>query len=366
MNLRIPGPVPLPPNVLQALCRPMINHRGPEFAAILREVTANLKTVFQTQNDVLIFTASGTGGLEAAVANTLSPGDRVVAASIGFFGERFAEIAQRFGAQVTLLQFPYGQPADPEAVRRELQKGGYRALLVTHNDTSTGITNDLAALSAVAREADVLLLVDGVSSVGATPLPTDAWGCDVVVTASQKALMAPPGLAMVSVSPRAWAAHQQARMPRYYFDFTLAKKYLEIGQTPATPAVSVFFALQESLRLILAEGLENWIARHARIAARTRAGIKALGLRLFGDERYASNAVTAVEAPPGLDVGQLLKVLREEFNIVLAGGQGSLAGKIFRIGHLGLVREEEIDAVLAALRVCLPRLGVPVSAAPRT
>lgn len=363
MNLRIPGPTPVPPSILEAMAREMINHRGPEFAALLREITDGLKRFFRTDNDLFVLTASGTGGLEAAVANTLSPGDPVLAISIGFFGERFAEIAQVYGAAVDRLNYADGEAADPEEVRRKLAERRYKAVLVTHNETSTGVTNDLEAIASVVRETDALLLVDGVSSVGSIRLQTDAWGCDVVASASQKGWMTPPGLAFVSVSQRAWVAHARARMPRYYFDFTMAKKYLERGQTPTTPALPVFFALAEALRQLGREGLDAVLARHTRVADHTRAGVRALGLRLLADERVASNTVTAVRLPEGVDWGRLDRLARERHGVVLAGAQGALAGKVFRIGHLGFVDERDIDGALAALREILPELGHQLPAA---
>ncbi|MBE0415137.1 MAG: alanine--glyoxylate aminotransferase family protein [Dehalococcoidia bacterium] len=358
MQLRIPGPTPLPDEVLQAMKRQMINHRGPQFAEMFHEVTATLKEMFQTKGDLLILTGSGTGGMEASIVNTLSPGDKVLSLSNGAFGERFADIAEAFGAQVERLRFEWGRAVDPQAVRQALSHDtGIKAVLVTHNETSTGVTNDLASISAVVREFEKLLLVDAISSLGAIDLPVDAWGCDVVITGSQKAWMAPPGLAMVSVSERAWQAHAQARMPRCYWDFARAKRFLEKGQTPWTPALSTIYALAAALELLQREGLKNIVARHARVGAKAREGVKSLGLSLFPEDSYASNTVTAVRAPEGLDVKRLLKSLREEYNTILAGGQQRLEGKIFRIGHLGYVNEDDIEAVLEALRVALPQAG---------
>ncbi|MCL0056809.1 alanine--glyoxylate aminotransferase family protein [Dehalococcoidia bacterium] len=356
--LRIPGPTPCPEEVLQAMTRQMINHRGVEFEALLRSATARLKEFFQTKGDVLILTASGTGGMEAAIVNTLSPGDKVLAVINGVFGERFADIAEAYGAEVERLAFPWGQPGDPDAVRRALDSDrSIKAVLVTHNETSTGVTSDLAAISAVVKQYDKLLLVDAISSLGCIDLQTDAWQCDVVVTGSQKGWMIPPGLAFISVSPKAWEAHARAMMPRFYWDFAQAKKFLERGQTPWTPAVSILYALAVALELMAGEGLANIFARHARIGQRTRDEIKALGLPLFAAEKCASNTVTAVKAPDGLDAKRLLTILREEHDVVLAGGQRGLAGKIFRIGHLGWVTESDIDAVIERLRTALPKAG---------
>jgi len=358
MNLRIPGPTPCPPQVLAAVAKPMINHRGRHFAELIGRVVERLKRFYRTQGDVLVLTASGTGGLEAAVVNTLSPGDRVLAVVIGAFGERFAAIAQAYGAEVVRLEYEWGRAADPDDVRRVLSRDPrIKAVLVTHNETSTGVTNPLKALAAVVREHERLLLVDAVSSLGAIPLETDAWGLDVVVTGSQKGWMVPPGLAFVSVSQRAWEAHREAKMPRFYLDLGRHKEALERGQTPWTPALSVLFGLDVALEMMEAEGLENIFARHARIGEMTRQGVKALGLRLLADERYASNTVTAVVVPDGVDERVLRRLLEDEYGVVLAGGQGKLSGKIFRIGHLGWVTEEDIRDTLDSLAQALPRVG---------
>ena len=357
-QLRIPGPTPCPKEVLQAMSRQMINHRGPQFGQILNDVTAKLKQLFQTTGDVFLLTGSGTGGLEAAIVNTLSPGDKVLSVSIGVFGERFGAIAEKFGAEVVPLRFEWGKAADVDAVRRALKtEPKIIAVLVTHNETSTGVTNDLAAISSVVKEFDKLLLVDAISSLGSINLPVDDWHCDVVVTGSQKGWMVPPGLAMVSVSQEGWQAQAKARMPRFYWDFTKAKSYLEKGETPWTPAISIVFAFSVSLQMMLDEGLPNIIARHARVGKAARAGIKSLGLSLFAEESHASNTVTAAAASNGLDTKKMLKILREEHQIILSGGQQKLDGKIFRIGHLGWVTESDIKAVISALKIALPQAG---------
>ena len=359
MQLRIPGPIPVPDEVLQSMTKQMINHRSKEFGDFIHQMTDKLKGLFQTKGDVLILTGSGTGGMEAAVVNTLSPGDKVLSVSTGAFGERFADIAEQFGAKVKRLSFEWGSAAEPEAVRQALKEdSAIRAVLTTHNETSTGLTNDLASISAVVKEFDKLLLVDAISSLGSIDLPVDAWGCDVVVTASQKGWMAPPGLAMVSVSPKAWQANSKAKMPRYYWDFAKAKSFLEEkGQTPWTPALSTFYALAAALELVEKEGLPNVFARHVRVSKATREGVKSLGLTLFPDEAFASNTITAIKAPQGVDVKRLLQILREEHQVVLSGGQQRLDGKIFRIGHLGWVNEADIDEVMKALRASLPKVG---------
>ena len=356
MQLRIPGPTPCPPEVLEAIGRQMINHRGKEFAQIINDITPKLQQFFQTKNDVFLLTGSGTGGMEAAVVNTLSPGDKVLATSCGNFGDRFAELAEIFGAEVKRLNFEWGKPVDPDAVRQALKAdSGIKAVLVTHNETSTGVTNDLKSICASIKEFDKLILVDAISGLGSIDLPVDAWQCDVVVTASQKGWMVPPGLAMVSVSQRAWQANSTAKMPRYYWDFGKAKKFLEKGQTPWTPCVSAFYALDAALKQLLDEGLKNVFERHARLGAKTREAVKSLGLSLFSDEKYASNTITAINVPDGTDGKKLLKILREEYNTVLSGGQQKLEGKIFRIGHLGYVDENDIDATMSAVKEALPK-----------
>lgn len=350
MNLRIPGPTPLPPSVQQAMARDMINHRGPEFAALLRETTEILKELFRTKHDLLLFSGSGTGGLEATVVNTLSPGDRVMAVSIGYFGDRFTTIAERFGADVRKLNVEWGQAADPEQVRQALADDpAIKAVMVTQNETSTGVTNDLAPIARVVKSAGKLLLVDGVSSIGSIPLETDAWGCDVVVTASQKSWMTPPGLAMVSVSPTAWEAHRHARMPRYYWDFSEAKKYAEKGATPWTPVVSVLYGLHQAVKLMQAEGLDNVFARHRRVGEYVRARLREMGLQLFADERHASNTVTAFRAPEGVDQKKLLRRLNEDHGVIMAGGQGKYEETVLRIGHMGFVDVPDVKAALDAL-----------------
>ena len=360
MQLRVPGPTPCPPQALEAMGRQMINHRGGEFGKILNSTTEKLKQAFQTKGDVFLLTASGTGGMEAAIVNTLSPGDKVLSISNGAFGERFADIAEQYGAEVIRLNFEWGKAIDLAAVEKVLRKhdsikdGDIKAVLATHNETSTGMTNDLEEISAVVKKFDKLLLVDAISSLGCINLPTDDWHCDIVVTGSQKGWMVPPGLAMVSVSEKAWQAHAQAKMPRYYWDFSKAKDFLQKGQTPWTPAISIFYALNITLDLMLKEGLDNIFARHARVAQIARNGVKSLGFSLFPQEDYASNTVTAVNAMDKIDVPKLIQVLREEHDVVIAGGQRKLAGKIFRIGHLGSVYEDDINSVLKALKKALP------------
>ena len=357
MNLRIPGPTPCPPQVLEAMEKQMIDHRGKEFGQIMLQITARLKEFFQTTGDVLILTGSGTGSMEAAVANTLSPGDKVLSICNGTFGERFADIAETFGADVKRLRFDLGKGAEVGAVRKALEADpSIQAVTITHNETSTGVTNDLESISAAVKGFDKFLMVDAISSMGCINLPMDAWGCDVVLSGSQKGWMVPPGLAFVGLSQRAWDAVAKAKMPRFYWDFKRAKSNLEKGQTPWTPAVSIFYALAVSLELMAQEGLPNIIARHERVGKAAREGAKSLGLSLFADERYASNTVTAINPPAGVDVDKLLAILRDEYDTILASSRGEM--EVFRIGHLGFVTEEDIEKVIEALQLALMSLGV--------
>jgi len=328
----------------------MIGHRSKACADIVAEVTPALQEMFGTKADMLILTASGTGAMEAAVANFLSPGDEVLVVAVGKFGERFAKIAGVYGANVTQLDFPYGQAADPQAIADALAANPqYKAVFVTHNETSTGVTNDLSEIGAIVGPYPALLIVDSVSGASALPLKMDDWGLDVVVSGAQKGWMIPPGLAFIAVNERAWEVHATATMPRFYFDLSAARKSAAKNQTPYTPAVGLLFGLQEALRLMRKEGFAQVIDRHRRIGEHTRAGVKDLGLRLFADEAHASNTVTAVQSPEGVSAEDLRARLLADYDILVAGGQGELKGQIFRIGHLGWVSEQDIDEVLHAL-----------------
>ena len=359
-NLRTPGPTPVPDDIVAAMSEPMINHRGPEFFDLITEATEKLKQVFMTQNDLYILTASGTGALEAAIVNTLSPGDKVLGVSAGSFGDRFCGAAEAYGSKVQRLTFEWGEPIDPQGVRQALRDNPEtKAVLITHNETSTGVTYDLESISRVVKEEfNKLILVDAVSSLGCIPLPVDGWQCDVVGTASQKGFMIPPGLAFVSFGEAGWQAQKTATMPRFYFDLAEAQKYLERGQTPWTPNVSAMYGLRYALDKMLEEGLESVFARHASVGQFTRDGVRNLGLELLcTDETRASDTVTAIKMPQGVDGAKLMGLMRTEENVVLAGGQGKLTGKIFRIGHLGYVSEADIEEVLEALKRVLPRVG---------
>ena len=359
-NLRTPGPTPIPDDIVEAMTQPMINHRGPEFHALIDKATEQLKQVFMTKNDLLILTASGTGALEASIVNTLSPGDRVIVATAGAFGDRFVTMAEAYGADVKRMDFEWGGPIDSDAIRRALQdEPNIKAVLVTHNETSTGVTHPMEEIAKIVKgEFDKLLLVDAVSSLGCIPIPVDAWDCDMVGTASQKGFMIPPGLSFISISERAWEAQQTAKMPRFYFDLTSAKRSLEQGQTPFTPNLAAMYGLSQALDNLLEEGMENVYGRHANIGHLTRDGVRELGLELLvADEVYASDTVTAVKMPNGVDSKTFIAKMRTEHNVVLAGGQGKMVNDIFRIGHLGHVTENDIDEVMVALSEVLPQVG---------
>ena len=360
VNLRIPGPTPIPDQVLEASSRQMVNHRGPEFQELLVRLTKKLQDMFETKNDMFILTASGTGAMEAAIVNTISPGEKVLGATVGVFGTRFTQIAKAYGADVTEVTAPFGQALDPEDIRKALKADpSITTVYTTHNETSTGVTNDLAGIAQVVKgEFGKLLLVDAISSIGSVPCPVDEWDLDVVASGSQKGWMAPPGLAMISFSAKAWEAAATAKTPRFYFDLEAAKRYLEQReQTPWTPAVSVAYAMDTSLDMLQEEGLANVHERHARVAQVCRDGIRGLGLELFADEAVASNTVTAVKVPDGVEGSKLVGLMRTEYDVVLAGGQASLEGKIFRVGHLGYCSEDDIRGVIGALESALPRVG---------
>jgi aspartate aminotransferase-like enzyme len=358
-QLRIPGPAPLPERVIRAMSQPMIDHRGPEFAALLEEVVRGAKSVFGTDNEVVVMSSSGTGGLESAIANLVSPGDRVLAAICGNFGERFAEIATAYGADVIRHEVEWGQPVDPDDLRRLLASHPeVELVLLTHNETSTGLTNDLEALVAVVREAGRMSVVDGVSSVSSMPVEVDRIGADVVISGSQKGWMAPPGVAFAAVSQAAWERAEKSKAPRFYFDWAQHRKFAAKGATPWTPAVSVLFGVREGIRMLLEEGLDNAYARHRRCADAVAAGLQGMGFTLFAAEGYRSATVTAAVPHADVDVKAFRKLLREKFGVVIAGGQGKLEGRLVRVGHLGYVTEGDMVQVLWALEQALEELDI--------
>lgn len=357
--LLAPGPTPVPPDSLLAMARPIIHHRHPEYEQLFAEVRGGLKDLFQTEGEVLIFTSSGTGGMEAAVVNTLSRGDKALVIRGGKFGERWGEICQAYGVEVVPIDVEWGKAVEPERVAEALEKEpSIRAVFATHSETSTGVLHDIQAVAKLVRETSAILVVDAITSLGVTELPVDAWGLDVVVAGSQKALMLPPGLAFCAVSEKAWAFVEHSKLPKFYFDFKETRKSQEKNQSPFTPAVSLVVALKESLRLIMAEGLEAVFTRHDRLARATRAGVRALGLELLAER--PSPAVTAVKAPRGISGGEIVRALRLRHGVTIAGGQGKLKGTIFRIAHLGYADTSDVIVVLSALEFVLAELGVPV------
>jgi aspartate aminotransferase-like enzyme len=364
-NLRVPGPTPIPSVVREAQASAMIDHRGTEFAELQREICGTLAELIGTQGPVVLLTGSGSGSLEAAVVNTLSPGDRVLAVTIGAFGDRFAKIAEAFGAQVDRLAVTWGEAADPAALRSQLAANEpYRAVLLTHNETSTGVTNPLRELVEVVRSADgePLALVDGISGLGAMRFEMDAWGVDLVVSASQKAFMASPGIAIAALGERAVAALDTARMPRFYWDLREAINWAEKGQTPWTPAVSVLFGLRAGVRLLQQEGRSATWARHAAIAAGAQAGLEALGFTLVAAPGHRSHTVTAAWLPDGLEWGPFNAAMRAR-GLIVAGGQGKMAGRILRLGHMGEVRIDEIADALRVMGEVLAAAGRPADGA---
>ena len=359
--LMTPGPTPVPPEVLLAQGQPIVYHRGPGFGNALREVTEGLKWVFETVNDVVTFTCSGSGGMESAVVNSFSPGDRVLVVSVGNFGERFRAICQTYGLEVDFLEYEWGRTAKAAEVEARLTDDT-KGVLIQHSETSTGVVNDIEAIGRVVRDHSALYIVDSISGVGGVPIRVDAWGIDVAVGGSQKALMGSPGLAFLTISERAWAAYEQAKLPRFYWDWKPVKESYERSdpETPYTPAVHLYLGLAEAIKLLREEGLENAHARHARMSRAVKAGVKALGLETFGEDLERAVCVTAVRCPDGIDGGKLTKLIRSKYGIIFAPGQGKLKGKIFRIGHIGYLDETNILQALAVLELALEELGYPV------
>jgi aspartate aminotransferase-like enzyme len=363
-NLRIPGPTPLPDDVSAAQSAPMIDHRGTEFAEMLREISTGIGSLIGTRGQVLLLTGSGTGAMEAAVVNTISPGDRVLSVNIGGFGDRFAAIARAFGAQVDSLAFDWGTAADPDALRSHLAANDpYLAVLITHNETSTGVVNPLRELVAAVREApgEPLAVVDGISGLGAIGFEMDAWGVDLVVSASQKAWMASPGVAIAAVGERARSAGERATTPRFYWDFGQAAAWAEKGQTPWTPGVSVLFGLRVGVRRLVAEGRVRTWERHEALARATHAGLEALGLRLVAQAGVRSPTVTAAWLPDGVEWPGLNAALRAR-GLAVAGGQGKWAGRILRFGHMGDVPLDDLTAAIRVMGSVLPEFGVTTDA----
>jgi aspartate aminotransferase-like enzyme len=356
-----PGPTPVPPEVLLAGAEPIVHHRAPRFVEIFNECVEGLKYVYQTSNDVLIFAASGTGAMEAAVVNVVNPGDKVIVASVGNFGERWVKLTKKWGADVVVLDFEWGTKADPSAVATALADNpDAKAVFVQFSETSTGVVNDIRAIGEIVARTPAILVVDAISGLGATALPTDAWQVDVCVAGSQKALMIPPGLACVAVSDKAWKVVEKCRNPRFYFDWVSSCDKAKDGQTPFTPAVSLFVMLNKAIEMIREESLPTVFERHRVLSRGCKEGVKALGLELFGPDDPAANSVTAVKVPAGVDGGKIGKLARDRYGVWLAGGQGRLKGQIFRFGHCGYFGASDIVVGLSVVEMVLAELGYDV------
>lgn len=362
--LFIPGPVTVAEPVLAAMSTPLVDHRGPRFSAVLKRVEQALRPLYGTKDaDIVLLGSSGTGAMEAAVASAFSPGDAVLSAPIGVFGRRFGAIAKTYGLNVDTLETDLGDALDPRALAEHLRAAGpgkYKGILLTHNETSTGAQNDMAALAPIVRESGALSLVDSVSGLGATEFRMDEWGYDIVVTASQKVLAAPPGAAMAAVSKRAWSAIEASKTPRYYFDLLKAREFASQGQTPWTPPISIVFALDAALAHYHHEGAQNVWHRHAMYAEAIRAAFSALGIGVFSQPGSHSVTVVAGNMPAGVEAATLLRKLREERGVVLSGGQLELKGKIMRMGTMGDVSQTDVLGAIGALEMALLEYNVPV------
>lgn len=351
--LMTPGPTNVPTRIFEEMNKYMIHHRTKEFGKVFEEFNDRLKFVFQTEHSVLTFPAVGTGGLEASIVNMFSQNDKVLAISIGVFGDRFIEIGKSFGVNIDVIEVPWGKGIEIDEIKNKLTDD-YKALIVTHNETSTGATNDIEKIGEFMKGKKQLYIVDAVSSLGGLDIQMDNWNIDVLITASQKALMSPPGLTFIGVSEKAWDFYENSKIPKYYWDFKSVKKYMEkpIPQNPYTPAVSLIIGTNEALKMIQEEGLINVFKRHEDLASRFRKGIGSLGLKVFVDDRYLSNTITSVEFEED-KTSKLKNIMEEKFNIVIAGGQGTLKNKIIRVGHMGYVNREMIDKTLYSLEKTL-------------
>lgn len=360
--LMTPGPVSVPPQVLLAQGAPLVYHRGPGYGELLREVTESLKRLLRTNSDVLVFTSSGTGAMESAVANLFSPGDRVVVPTAGYFGDRFARIAEAYRLDVRRIEYEWGEAVRAEDVGAQLAATRARAVLLQHSETSTGVVHDIESIARAAKDAGALVVADVISSLGAVPYDGDGWGIDVAIGGSQKALSATPGIAFVSVSEAAWQASVAAKNPRFYFDWAAYKKSYELPnpENPYTPAISLMLGLREALRLYFEEGPDAAFERQRVLSVATKEGVRALGLDLFGEHPERAWAVTTVRVPEGIDGKEMVARVRSDHGIVIAGGQGPLTGKVFRIGHLGYYDRLDIVRVLAAVELTLESLSYPV------
>lgn len=356
-KLLTPGPTSVPPEVLRALAEPVLHHRSPDFAEVFTLAQERLREVFRTEREVLVLTSSGTGAFESAIVNLVSPGERVLAVSHGEFGERWQKMAAALGCDVAPLRYDWGGTPSPDDLRAALAETGASMVFLVHSETSTGVVSDLEPLLGVCAELNVLSIVDAVSSLGAVPLETDAWGADVVVTASQKALMTPPGLAFVAVSERAWERSATSTMPRFYWDWERQRRAQATGSTPFTPATSTVVALVEALGLVLGDGLEAAFARHRALGRACRAGVKAIGLELYSPDSDTAAVLTGALTPEGVDAVALRLALRDRHAITIAGGHGELVSRLFRIGHIGYVTIEDVAQTLTAIETELVEAG---------
>lgn len=357
-RLMAPGPCMIPDRVYQAMTRHIIHHRSAEFRSLVKEVVEGLKYVFQTKNEMLIFTSSGTGGMESSVANLFSAGDKVLVVRAGTFGERWTQICKSYGLAVKTIDVEWGRAVNPKLVEQRLKEdkeGKIKGVFTTHTETSTGTETDMEEIGNILADYGALLICDSVSGLGTCNLQTDAWQIDVVISGSQKGLMTPPGLCFVSLSEAAWSAHKKAKSPRFYFDYSNYRKFMESSSTPFTPAISLLYGLREALSMIREEGLPNIFSRHERLARATRAAVTAMNLSLFSIN-HASN-VTIVNGPDGVDVEEMRERMLRRFGIYIAGGQGDLMGKVFRIGHMGYCDAIDILSTISALDIVLTHMG---------
>jgi aspartate aminotransferase-like enzyme len=362
--LLTPGPTPLPREVTRALSQPIIHHRTPQFQAVLKETEDGLRYVYQTQNDVFILASSGTGAMEAAVANLLSPGDTAISVEGGKFGQRWREICKAYGVNCEVIQVEWGKAVDPHKIEERLNnrqpttenRKPIKAVFVTLCETSTGVTNDIEAIGKIVKDSQAVLVVDAISGLGAIPIFSDAWFCDMVVSGSQKGLMLPPGLGFISVSPKAWSLISQSKCPKYYFDLNSAKKALDKTDTPFTPAISLIIALNQALKMIRQAGCQKVFMRHKKMAEAVRQAAAALGLELFAPDA-ASDAVTAIKLPAEIDGAKLVKTMRDNYGVSIAGGQAQLKGRIIRIAHMGYISESDIILGIACLEKVLSEMG---------
>ncbi len=356
--LLTPGPTHVPPKLCEVLGRPIIHHRTPQFQDHLKDVISGLKYVLQTENDVYLMASSGSGAMEASVCSLLSPQDKVITVEGGKFGERWTELCRAYQAEPKVVEVPWGQSVDPKKIEQLLSEDkDIKAVYVTLCETSTGVTADIQAIGKIVRKTDAVLVVDAVSALGVIDLQMDAWGVDVVASASHKGLMLPPGVAFVAMSPKAQALMEQSKCPKYYFDLKKYKKVAGKPDTPFTPAIGIMIALTESLKLIQETGLANLFKHYERLAKATRSAAKALGLTLFADDSCISNVLTAINLPEGVDGGKVVKLMRDKYGISVAGGQGELKGKIVRIAHMGCLDEYDMLTGLSCLEKVLKELG---------